>query len=136
MRDNKRREPKQQAGRSTRPSGRRWTPEMVAKLTSNDIACLSLADAAALLTMRKEGPASCSEIGKAQELVDAYCRLGADLLLQIDALPRGHLERRAAVARLRAVRPYALQAMDELRYLQIRDALRLRNTPIANMGRG
>lgn len=135
MRDNKRREPK--AGRCGRRGVRRWAPEMIAELTSKDIGRLSPADAAAFITMGTGTPPSCcKQIGKAEKLVDLHCREGADLLLQIDALPRGHPRRRAAVAKFRAMRPYVLRAMDELRYLHIKDALRSRGAPLADVERG
>ena len=47
----------------------------------------------------------------------------------------GHPDRDAACAKVRAVRPRALKAMDDLRYLQIKYALQLRDTPVDGMCR-
>ena len=87
---------------------------MIGKLTSDDIARLWPADTAALLTAGRKEVAGCSDISKAQRLVDAYDRWLADLLLEIDPLPPGHPTRRAAIAKIRAVRPQRMQAEDDL----------------------
>jgi hypothetical protein len=57
----------------------------------------------------------------------AYNRYAADLLRWIDLLPHDHPDREAARAKLRALRPKALQATDEVWSLKIRYALRLRD---------
>ena len=97
---------------------------------------LSPTDAAAVLSTGKEGGiAGCSDLARASQRADAYNRYGADLLRLIDKLPPGHPESEAARAKLRTMRPRALQAMDEVRSLQIRYALQLRDTPTGGMGR-
>ena len=98
--------------------------------------CLLATDAAAVLSTGKEGGiAGCSDLARASQRADAYNRYGADLLRLIDKLPPGHPEREAARAKLRTMRPRALQAMDEVRSLQIQYALQLRDTPTGGMGR-
>ena len=97
---------------------------------------LSPTDAAAVLSTGKEGGiAGCSDLARASQRADAYNRYAADLLRLIDQLPPGHPECEAARAKLRTMRPRALQAMDEVRSLQIRYALQLRDTPTGGMGR-
>ena len=85
--------------------------------------------------MREKGLAGCSDLARAGQRVDAYNRAAADLLREIDLLPHGHPEREAARAKLRAMRPQALKAMDDLQFLQFKYALQLDDTPTDNMGR-
>ena len=97
---------------------------------------LSAADAAAVLTMGNEGGvAGCSDLARASQRVEAHNRYGAELLRRIARLPHGHPERKTARAKLRAMQPRVLQAMDEVRSIEIRYALRLHDTPTGGMGR-
>ena len=108
---------------------------MKGKLTSDDIARLSPADAAALLSAGRKEVAGCSDISKAQRRVDAYDRWLADILLEIDPLPPSHPKRRAAFAKIRAVRPQRMQAEDDLLGLYITYSLMLEDASVDDMAR-
>ena len=119
----------------SRQRKRARTAETLTNLTSDEIAALSPADTARLLTRHEHGVAGCSDLARAGQRVDAYNRCAAELLRRIDPLPHGHPEREAARAKLWAMRPKVLQAMDELQFLQIKYAMQLGDTPTENMSR-
>lgn len=113
----------------------KWTRKRAAQFAKDDIQRLCLADVGALLAMGEGSATGCSDLARARQKIDAYNRWLADLLRQIDQLPYDHLKRRAALAKVRAVRPQVMQAMDEMHRLKIKYALGLHDTPTDDMAR-
>ena len=81
------------------------------------------------------GIPGCSALARASQRADLYNRHAAELLMRIGQLPHDDPEAKAAPAKLRAMRPKALEAMDEVRALEIRYTQQLRDTPTEDMSR-
>ena len=109
---------------------RRGSVDVVDKKSRSALACRCCA---VLTTGKEGGVAGSSDFARVSQRADAYNRYGAELLRRIARLPCGHPERKSARAKLLALRPKALEAIDALRLLEIRYALRLHDKPTGGM---